>query len=192
VQRGIRLDDDVLVRVLLELVNQDGLARLQRLGNFRMNTQREVRPFVFRRSHLPSLCLNLVAQRGDGLHHARPVQYGQGWHSTRSSACLVRLRVMHTSPNSLNESAFDGALSCSSADCSAISTFSRFLRSSISMKSTTMMPPRSRKRICRTISFTASRLVLTMVSSRRVEPLPTNFPVLTSMATSASVWLMTM
>ena len=31
-----------------------------------------------------------------------------------------------------------------------------------------------------------------MVSSRRVEPLPTNLPVLTSMATRASVWLMTM
>src|SRR5258708_5335480 len=68
----------------------------------------------------------------------------------------------------------------------------RLRRSSMSMKSTTMMPPRSRRRIWRTISLTASRLVLTMVSSRRVEPLPTNLPVLTSMATSASVWLMTM
>ena len=29
------------------------------------------------------------------------------------------------------------------------------------------MPPRSRSRICRTISFTASRLVLTIVSSSR-------------------------
>src|SRR5579883_265641 len=98
-----------------------------------------------------------------------PVQYGHGWHSTRSSACFVRFRVMHTSPNSLNESAFDGALSCSSACCSAESTFSRLHRSSMSMKSTTMMPPRSRSRICRTISFTASRFVFTIVSSRRVE-----------------------
>ncbi len=31
------------------------------------------------------------------------------------------------------------------------------------------MPPRSRKRIWRTISLTASRLVLTMVSSRRFD-----------------------
>ena len=54
------------------------------------------------------------------------------------------------------------------------------------------MPPRSRSRICRTISFTASRLVLTMVSSSRpLVFLPTKRPVLTSMATSASVWLMT-
>src|SRR5215471_7861134 len=82
-----------------------------------------------------------------------PLQYGHGWHSTRSSACLVRLRVMHTSPNSLNDSAFEGALSCSSANCSADSTFSRLRRSSMSMKSTTMMPPRSRSRICRTISY---------------------------------------
>src|SRR6266436_5266059 len=36
-----------------------------------------------------------------------PVQYGQGWQRTRSRACLVRLRVMHTRPNSLKERAFD-------------------------------------------------------------------------------------
>jgi len=35
-------------------------------------------------------------------------------------------------------------------------TFWRFLRSSMSMKSTTMMPPRSRRRIWRTISLMAS------------------------------------
>src|SRR5882672_1228655 len=89
-----------------------------------------------------------------------PVQYGHGWQSTRSSACFVRLRVMQTRPNSLNESALEGALSSSRACCSADKTFSRLRRSSMSMKSTTMMPPRSRRRICRTISFTASRLVL--------------------------------
>ena len=49
----------------------------------------------------------------------------------------------------------------------------------MSMKSTTMMPPRSRRRIWRTISFTASVLVLTMVSSRRLD-LPTYLPVLMS------------
>ncbi len=77
------------------------------------------------------------------------------------------------------------------ASSSACITFWRFLRSSMSMKSTTMMPPRSRRRICRTISLMASVLVLTMVSSRRFD-LPTYLPVFTSMATSASVWLMTM
>ena len=55
------------------------------------------------------------------------------------------------------------------ASSSACITFWRFLRSSMSMKSTTMMPPRSRRRICRTISFTASVLVLTIVSSRRLD-----------------------
>src|SRR5438552_2879311 len=37
----------------------------------------------------------------------------------------------------------------------------------MSMKSSTMMPPRSRSRIWRTISLTASRFVLTIVSSSR-------------------------
>ena len=60
----------------------------------------------------------------------------------------------------------------------------------MSMKSITMMPPRSRSRICRTISLTASMFVRVIVSSSRSD-LPTNLPVLTSIATSASVWLMT-
>ena len=69
-------------------------------------------------------------------------------------------------------------------------TFERLLRSSMSMKSTTMMPPRSRRRIWRTISLTASRFVLRIVSSRFF--FPVKRPVLMSMATSASVWLITM
>jgi len=51
------------------------------------------------------------------------VQYGKAGSRTRSSACLVRLRVMQTRPNSLKESAFDGALSSSRACCSADKTF---------------------------------------------------------------------
>ena len=61
----------------------------------------------------------------------------------------------------------------------------------MSMKSMMMMPPRSRSRIWRTISLIASTFVLTMVSSSRAV-LPTYLPVLMSIATSASVWLMTM
>ncbi len=54
------------------------------------------------------------------------------------------------------------------------------------------MPPRSRRRIWRTISLAASRFVLTIVSSSRPDVrLPTYRPVFTSTATSASVWLMT-
>ncbi len=121
-----------------------------------------------------------------------PVQYGHGWQSVRSRACLVRLRVMAIRPNSLKRSIFEGARSARNASSSAAITFSRLRRSSMSMKSMMMIPPRSRRRICRTISFTASTLVRTIVSSRRFEPLLTNLPVFTPMATSASVWLMTM
>ena len=45
-----------------------------------------------------------------------------------------------------------------------------------------MIPPRSRKRICRTISLVASRFVLTIVSSSRPVRFPTYRPVLTSIA----------
>ena len=99
--------------------------------------------------------------------------------------------MIATRPKSLNCRILYGARSARIASSSACITFWRFLRSSMSMKSTTMMPPRSRSRICRTISLTASVLVLTMVSSRRFD-LPTYLPVLTSIATSASVWLITM
>ncbi len=54
------------------------------------------------------------------------------------------------------------------------------------MKSITMMPPRSRSRSWRTISSAASMLLRVTVSSR-LPPWPTNFPVLTSMTTIASV-----
>jgi hypothetical protein len=60
---------------------------------------------------------------------------------------------------------------------------------SMSMKSITMRPARSRRRSCRAISSAASMLVRNAVSSMcrsRVER-----PEFTSMATSASVWLMT-
>src|ERR1700693_1570967 len=59
----------------------------------------------------------------------------------------------------------------------------------MSMKSTTRRPPRSRNRIWRAISGAASRFVAYTVSSNA--SLPTNFPVLTSIATSASVCWMT-
>ena len=60
----------------------------------------------------------------------------------------------------------------------------------MSMKSMMMIPPRSRKRIWRTTSVTASRLILSTVSSK--SRLPTYLPVLTSIATRASVWSITM
>ena len=76
-------------------------------------------------------------------------------------------------------------LSRSSAAERRSSNIDLWTESSMSMKSITMMPPMSRSRSCRTVSSAASRLVLRIVSSRLF--LPTNLPVLTSTAVSASV-----
>ena len=81
------------------------------------------------------------------------------------------------------------ALSGRIASRSARSTSVMWLWIRMSMKSTTMMPPRSRRRSWRAISRAASRLVLWAVSSwfvPRIEP-----PELTSIAVSASVPSMT-
>src|SRR5229473_1961193 len=71
-QRGVGLDNDVLVRGLLELINQHGFARLQSFGDFGMHAQREIRRFVVGAcdGHLARFRLNFVAERGDGLYHA--------------------------------------------------------------------------------------------------------------------------
>src|SRR6267378_3733865 len=70
-QRGVGLDNDVLVRGLLELVDQHGFARLQGFGDFGMHAQREIRRFVIGGGdgHLARFRLNFVAERGDGLYH---------------------------------------------------------------------------------------------------------------------------
>ena len=86
---------------------------------------------------------------------------------------MTRLRVVMISPNSDTCTALDGDRSRRISCSNNWYTFWRFFRSSMSMKSSTMMPPRSRRRICRTISFAASRLVLTMVSSSLPVRLPT-------------------
>ena len=54
------------------------------------------------------------------------------------------------------------------------------------MKSMMIMPPMSRRRIWRTISSAASRLLEVTVSSSE-PPEPVNLPVLTSMTVMASV-----
>jgi hypothetical protein len=59
----------------------------------------------------------------------------------------------------------------------------------MSMKSMTMSPARSRSLSWRAISLAASRFVLSAVSS--IENSRVDLPEFTSMATSASVWLMT-
>ena len=68
-QRWIRLDDDGLARGVLEIFDQGRLARLQGLGDFRVDAQRDVLR-VQVAGHFLRFGLNLVANRGDGLDHA--------------------------------------------------------------------------------------------------------------------------
>ena len=82
------------------------------------------------------------------------------------------------------------ARSLRSASRRRVSTSRRFLLSSMSMKSTTIRPPRSRSRIWRAISSAASRLVRVAVSS--MSPPRVARAEFTSTATSASVWSITM
>ena len=68
-QRRVGLDDDALVRGLLELFDQRGFARLERLGDFRIDTQGEALRLEFG-GHFSRLGLDLVADRRDRLDHA--------------------------------------------------------------------------------------------------------------------------
>src|SRR6266446_7263269 len=71
VEGGVGLDDDVFVGVLLEFVDEHGLASLERLGDFRVHAEREVRTFVLGGAgHFASFGLDFVAQRGNGFDHA--------------------------------------------------------------------------------------------------------------------------
>ncbi len=67
---GIGLDDDVLVRGLLEFVDEHGLTGLQGFGDFWIHADRKVRAFVIGGSHLARFGLDFVAERRDGLDHA--------------------------------------------------------------------------------------------------------------------------
>src|SRR5256885_1443289 len=69
VQGGVGLDDDVLVRGLLEFVDEHGLAGLQGFGDFRIHANGEVRAFVIGSRHFARFGLDFIAQRGDGLDH---------------------------------------------------------------------------------------------------------------------------
>ncbi len=67
---GIGLDDDVLVRGLLEFVDEHGLTGLQGFGDFWIHADRKVLAFVIGGSHLARFGLDFVAERRDGLDHA--------------------------------------------------------------------------------------------------------------------------
>src|ERR1700730_74805 len=70
VQGGVGLDDDVFVGGLLELVNEHGLARLESLGDFRMDAQRQIRALMVGGGHLARFGLNFVAERWARFNHA--------------------------------------------------------------------------------------------------------------------------
>src|SRR5713226_7598630 len=69
---GVGLNDDVLVRGLLEFVDEHGLAGFQGFGDFRIHADGEVRAFVLGGSHLARFGLDFVTERGDGFDHAGP------------------------------------------------------------------------------------------------------------------------
>src|SRR5579859_551943 len=70
VEGGVGLNDDVFVRVLLELIDEHGFARFERFGDFRVDTESEIRIVVVGDGHLARFGLNFVAERGDGFDHA--------------------------------------------------------------------------------------------------------------------------
>lgn len=70
-ERGVGLNDDVLMSVLLELINQHGFTGLERFGDFRMDAKRQVWIFVISgRGHFARFGLDFVAERRNGLDHA--------------------------------------------------------------------------------------------------------------------------
>src|SRR4051812_4108013 len=77
-ESGVGLNDYVFVGGLFEFINEHGLARLQRFGDFRVNAKRQVRIFVIRGGHFARFGLDFVAERRAGLHHAAAGAIGAG------------------------------------------------------------------------------------------------------------------
>jgi hypothetical protein len=127
----------------------------------------------------------------DGVERTKPVpaQCAQGTEEDSSTPVRMRWRDISRRPNGEMRPTWMRARSFLRHSLSFFST-ERLLRfSSMSMKSITIRPARSRRRSCRAISSAASRFVLSAVSSMlcsRVER-----PEFTSIDTSASVGLMT-
>ena len=118
-----------------------------------------------------------------------PLQRGQVMWLPSERAGRRRWRLISSRPNFEIDENWTRARSERSASRRRVSTSRRFFDSSMSMKSTTIRPPRSRRRIWRAISSAASRLVRVAVSSMS-EP-RVDRAELTSTETSASVWSMT-
>ena len=118
-----------------------------------------------------------------------PVQRGQVIWLPSDKAGRSRWRDSSNSPNLEIFPVWTRARSWRSESLIRFSTSFWLLGDSISIKSITINPPRSRRRIWRAISSAASRLVLVAVSSIS-EPRVARAE-LTSTETSASVWSIT-
>src|SRR3989304_2443862 len=166
VERGHQLEGELPLHGLLEELQSLPLLGLEVLGHFRVDADQDLLPAPVR------------------------LQVGQDVQNRDCRSWRTRLRVISTSPSSEISRTLVRALSSPSAFWRAWRTCWRWSSRSMSLKSMMMIPPRSRRRIWRTASPTASRLILRMVCSK--SRLPTYLPVFTSMATRASVWSMTM
>ena len=118
-----------------------------------------------------------------------PVQRGQVMWLPSDNAGRSRWRDNSSKPNFEILPVCTLALSCLNASLIRFSTSFWLLADSISIKSITIKPPKSRKRIWRAISSAASRLVLVAVSSIS-EPRVARAE-FTSTETNASVWSIT-
>ena len=141
------------------------------------------------------VALDLLLERGDAvavpgalasrmlakLDSARAAQRA----CTRASDSRVRFRVTSTRPSEVKPLMPIRVRSVWVALRSSASTASRCALSRMSIRSTTMIPPRLRSRSCRAMACAASRLVRNTVSSK-LRP-PTKLPVFTSMVVIASV-----
>ncbi len=96
----------------------------------------------------------------------RPLQWTQVSEKDSSRPWPTRLRVIWTRPSEVTSATWCFVRSRPRHSNRRRSTRSRLDSSTMSMKSMTMMPPRSRSRSWRTISSAASRLFLVTVSSR--------------------------
>ena len=115
-----------------------------------------------------------------------PPQYGHELCSVWDMHWRVFLRVISTRPSCVMPSTCDFVRSLAISSRSVESTRSLSAISSMSMKSTTIMPLMSLSLSCRAISRAASQLVSVMVSCK-LSVLPTYLPVFTSIVVSASV-----
>ena len=119
-----------------------------------------------------------------------PLQRGKAVCEPSASEGRRRWRDSSIRPKRLILPICRRARSCRRLSFRRCSTARWFLLSSISMKSITTSPPKSRKRNWRAASSAASRLVRVAVSS--MSPPRVERAEFTSTATSASVWSMTM